>query len=86
MSDLTLESYLYFNKEVEANIASMITRPAPKPRIKFYANGDIHMDSYQTHRRCYPSSTNVKYRLAVQSFDEYIIDKAKRNRAAVKND
>lgn len=83
MGDLTLEAFLDFGKEVDAQYSKLDAKP--KPRIKFYANGDIHMECYQTHRRCYPSSCNVKYRAPFVPFDDYILERARRNRAAVKN-
>jgi hypothetical protein len=66
MSNLTLECFLEFTKEVDAQYNKLDAKP--KPRIKFYGNGDVYMECYNTHRACYPNASNITFRTPWMTF------------------
>ncbi len=66
MSDLTLKCFLDFAKEVKEEYGKLDVRT--KPRIKFYANGDVYIECYNIHRACYPNACNITFRTPWMTF------------------
>lgn len=66
MSGITLEAFLDFAKEVDAQYNERDARN--KPRIKFYGNGDVYIECYNIHRTCYPNAQDVTFRTPFMPF------------------